>query len=452
MNDSCPVAMFTLDAELKIVEINELGIQLFKEKKSVLVDKLFTKYLLQQDKQKFKLACINLIESRQRQSCEVRLFLSGENITFLRLDLGYLESMGKTRIIVVASDITYQKLIEDTQAFLLGYSWATEKRDYFQVLAQYLSVLLKADYVCIDRLLGNQVAETVAVFYDGQYLSNETYSIKDSPGGKVVGNTVSFYPSAVRVLFPKSTLLQNISAESYIGITLWGSKAKPIGLIEVISRKPIKDTKVSEMILKQVSIRTAAELEYRRNEKRFTALGKSSHAMLHSSSEKELLHQVCEIITKDCGYTLMWIGIAGTDENKRVMPVASAGFEEGYLETLNITWEDKERGRGPTGTAIRIGKPVICNNTYTDPNFLPWRNEAIKRGYASSAAIPLIENGNAFGGMMLYASETDFFDDEEITFLTELANNLAHGITAIRLRTLLENNHYSDKSARIKDS
>lgn len=439
MDDACPVAMIILDSELKIIDINELGTELLKERKSLLLNKLFMKYLLQQDKEKFKLACINVLEGHQRQSCEVRLFLSGENITFIRVDMGFLNPDSGSQILAVLTDITYQKLIEDTQAFLLGYSWATNKKDYFEVLAEYLSVILKADYVRIDRLLNNKLAQTVAVYSDGHFKENMKYSLKDTPCGKITDNSVYCFSSSVRVLFPKDTMLQAMAAESFVGITLWGSKGKAVGLISVISRKPLKDTKVAEMILKQVSIRTAAELEYRENEKRFSALSKSSNAMLHSLSEKELLNKVCEIITNDCGYALMWIGFAGIDEEKRVLPAASAGFEEGYLETLNITWADKERGRGPTGTAIRTGKPIICNDVNTDPDFLPWRDQAIKRGYAASAAIPLIEKGKAFGGMMLYASEINFFDDDEVKFLTELANDLAHGITAIRLRTMIQN-------------
>ena len=44
----------------------------------------------------------------------------------------------------------------------------------------------------------------------------------------------------------------------------------------------------------------------------------------------------------------VWIGYRIDDEGKKVRPVAHAGFEDGYLETVNINWTDTERGRGPT--------------------------------------------------------------------------------------------------------
>jgi hypothetical protein len=34
---------------------------------------------------------------------------------------------------------------------------------------------------------------------------------------------------------------------------------------------------------------------------------------------------------------MAWIGYAENDADKTVRPMASAGFETGYLETLNIT-------------------------------------------------------------------------------------------------------------------
>jgi sigma-B regulation protein RsbU (phosphoserine phosphatase) len=114
--------------------------------------------------------------------------------------------------------------------------------------------------------------------------------------------------------------------------------------------------------------------------------------------------------------------------------VAQAGFEEGYLDTLNITWADTERGRGPTGTCIRTGTTQVVNNIATDPKMIPWRTEALKRGYASSIAIPLFVDPAVFGALSIYAEEPEEFGPEEVTLLTELANDLAFGMATLRGR------------------
>jgi GAF domain-containing protein len=92
-------------------------------------------------------------------------------------------------------------------------------------------------------------------------------------------------------------------------------------------------------------------------------------------------------------------------------------------------------GQGPTGRAIRSGKPSIARNIPTDPNFAPWSAEALKRGYSSSIALPLISNGQTFGALNIYSTSPDAFTKDEVYLLTELADDLAYGIIAVRTRT-----------------
>ena len=164
------------------------------------------------------------------------------------------------------------------------------------------------------------------------------------------------------------------------------------------------------------------------------AHSRSNQAMVRVSNEAEFLNEICKIVVEDCGHKMVWIGFAEEDAARSVRPVAFAGFDEGYLEALNVSWADTERGRGPTGTAIRTGRPSACSNMLTDPKFTPWRQEAIKRGYASSIAFPLMANGKAFGALTIYAMEADPFSEDEVEFLGFLAADLAHGITTLRLR------------------
>ncbi len=184
----------------------------------------------------------------------------------------------------------------------------------------------------------------------------------------------------------------------------------------------------------ELAERQRRERELHKLNRTLRALSRSSQAMMHAVDEQSYLTEVCRIIEHDCGYALMWIGYARTDEAKSIEPCAFAGFDEGYLAQLQLTWADTERGRGPTGTAVRTGKPVICQNMQTDPNFAPWRGEALRRGYAASISLPLISHGTAFGALTLYSREPDPFSGEEVALLAELANDLAYGVTTLRLR------------------
>ncbi len=165
------------------------------------------------------------------------------------------------------------------------------------------------------------------------------------------------------------------------------------------------------------------------------ALSNSNQALMRATEESAYLQEVCKIVVGDCGHAMVWIGYAEEDEAKRVRPVACAGFDEGYLETLQVSWADRERGRGPTGTAIRTGRPILCRNMLTDPAFAPWREQALRRGYVSSIALPLLSGGKAFGAVTIYSRQPDPFSQDEMELLMELAGDLAQGITSLRLRT-----------------
>jgi len=192
---------------------------------------------------------------------------------------------------------------------------------------------------------------------------------------------------------------------------------------------------------RDVTDRKQKEQELIRLNRTLQALSRSSQTMVLLEDETPYLYEVCRIITQDCGHALAWVGFAEQDEARTVRPVAYAGFEAGYLDTLQITWADTGRGRGPTGTAIRSGQVSLCRDIRTDPQFAPWRAEALQRGYAACIVLPLLNAGTAFGVLSIYSRELDPFSDNEVALLTELANGLAYGIRSIRSRAAQERAH-----------
>ncbi|MDM8535600.1 response regulator [Desulfobacterales bacterium HSG17] len=176
------------------------------------------------------------------------------------------------------------------------------------------------------------------------------------------------------------------------------------------------------------------EKRLKKSNRALKALSRCNKAIVNSTNEDELLEEACQILVDDAGYRMAWIGFALNNMQKCVRPTAQAGFEEGYLDNVKINWGDTLEGCGPTGKAVSTGKPVINNNTRTNPDFKPWQVESLRRGYASSAAIPLIINDRTEGAVNIYAEEPDAFTTEEITLLKELTDDIAHGIYMLRIQ------------------
>lgn len=159
-------------------------------------------------------------------------------------------------------DITEQKLIQETQLFLINSNYLGDRETFFKSLARFLSKSLDMEFVCIDRLTGgNLFAKTLAIYYQGKFDVNIEYTLKETPCGEVVGKDICYFPKGVKNLFPYDRALQDMNAESYVGTTLWNSEGEPIGLIAVIGEKPLEDYRIVETILSMVSSRAASELE-----------------------------------------------------------------------------------------------------------------------------------------------------------------------------------------------
>ena len=186
-----------------------------------------------------------------------------------------------------------------------------------------------------------------------------------------------------------------------------------------------------------ITDRKRAEEELQKLNRALRAHNDSNIVAMHAVNEIDYLNQVCRIISEDCGYRMVWIGFAERDKNKTVRPMAYSGFDQGYIDSMKITWASIKRGCGPTGSAIREGTTHICKNMMTDSKLIPWRKEAFKRGYASSIAIPLKNSNSTFGALTIYSKEPNSFTKDEVKLLSEMAADLSNGISNIRIRKAL---------------
>jgi PAS domain S-box-containing protein len=166
-----------------------------------------------------------------------------------------------------------------------------------------------------------------------------------------------------------------------------------------------------------------------------TALSACNEALVHAESEQALLQEICNIAVDQGGYILAWIGYAEHDEARTVRPVAFAGANDGYLDSITVTWDDADTGMGPGGTVIKTGQHLLIDSIQDDPRFVPWREEALRRGYGSLAAFPVkFSTGEAVGAVLFYSAASAHFEADEVSLLAELVADLSYGIETLRAR------------------
>ncbi|MFA6001713.1 MAG: GAF domain-containing protein [Thermoleophilia bacterium] len=207
------------------------------------------------------------------------------------------------------------------------------------------------------------------------------------------------------------------------------------GLEVIVARRTGELENLNERLQLELDEKKLAEERLQAVNRALRTSMAADHALFGASGEPELLHDICKAVVEVGGYRFVWVGFVESGAEKLVRPVASAGYEKGYLESAKVSWDEvSELGRGPTGNAIRSGKPSVVRDLQTDTGYLPWREEALTRGYASTVALPLSAGGESFGSLNIYASEPDAFDPEEVELLMGLAGNLSYGISALRTR------------------
>ena len=156
----------------------------------------------------------------------------------------------------------------------------------------------------------------------------------------------------------------------------------------------------------------------------YAVLTRTSQSIVHVREPDALFRAVCRIAVEDGLFRMAWVGTVNPQTGV-VEPAAFAGFEDGYLGRIHIATADAPEGRGPTGQALRERRQFVCTDIATDPRLLPWRDDALARGYRSSAAFPLQFGDSLVGVFTLYAAEPGFFDHEVVAVLSEAASDIS---------------------------
>lgn len=163
-------------------------------------------------------------------------------------------------------------------------------------------------------------------------------------------------------------------------------------------------------------------------------LSAGNRTMLRATDEQDLLESMCRAIVDVGRYPMAVVWYCTGDADHSMRPMAESGYADGLagFGRLKSSWNDDDYGRGVVGTAIRTGQTSVVHNMLTDPNYAPWR--AHLHGHACGVACPLRVGGEVIGALAIYGTEPDSIGADEVTLLTESADDLAFGIATLRAR------------------
>lgn len=153
------------------------------------------------------------------------------------------------------------------------------------------------------------------------------------------------------------------------------------------------------------------------------ALYAGAHKLTENMDYSGIAESVTHLCVEALGVQLAWLGRANAEGS--ISLLAQCPAESTYPRRITVRWDESPQGQGATGQAIRQGAPVFNMEISSDANFSPWRDMALKEGFHSSAAFPLISRGKAFGALNLYSPIPGFFTPERIALFQALAHQAA---------------------------
>jgi diguanylate cyclase (GGDEF)-like protein len=162
--------------------------------------------------------------------------------------------------------------------------------------------------------------------------------------------------------------------------------------------------------------------------KMFAALSATNEAILRTNSREELFQQVCEAALQSGNFNGTVVLLPEV-ETGMLKAVAGAGENIGLLTQVPFSIDPAiVYGRGICGTAFRSQKICINNDLFSDKRVRSWQQDARRAGVGASAALPLIQSGKSIGVLMVTLAETDSLDDDAVSLLTRMADNLSFGL------------------------
>ena len=242
---------------------------------------------------RFRASDARVLAERTAKEFEVTTKEEGGPRTFLSFKFPLFGAGGAPYAVCgIATDITNTKRTEEALTSAALAVSSAQGTSVFQELVRYLATILEVDCALIATPTDSVACNLrVHAFYlDGEIRDNFDYSLAGTPCETVIGREFRIYSSALHETFPADLDIVNMGIESYAGYPLNDSQGQRLGLISIMSRKPIENAQFAESILKIFAVRAAAELERQQAEDALRASESSYRAIFEASEDAILIH------------------------------------------------------------------------------------------------------------------------------------------------------------------
>ena len=323
----------------------------------------------------------------------------------VEISLSPLETNEGTLAITAIRDIT-----ERRQA---AHKLRESERRFSDMLAnvELVSLMLDRDAritYCNDyllRLTGWQYGEVIGRDWFALFIAPELHHLRASLFQNILAN-------APEAMHDENEILTRSGERRLIR---WNNSVLLAETGDVIGVASIGE----DITERKLAVRTIIRLN-----RVYAVLSGINGLIVRVTDRDKLFTDACRVAVDAGGFRMAMIAIVDK-RTQSLIPIASAGKDEALLNAIKSILSSAEAAPKTMGArAIREKRAVVSNDSQNDPQVV-FNTKYADSGVCSMAVLPLMVANEAVGVLALYASEIDFFQEEELKLLTELAGDIA---------------------------
>ena len=183
-------------------------------------------------------------------------------------------------------------------------------------------------------------------------------------------------------------------------------------------------------VTNDITVRKLAELRVMRLNRTHSVLSGINSLIVRAVDRDALLRDACRLAVEKGGFRVAWCGLL--DETTGELTTgAHAGESADPASLVRLRIDQQVARQSMVVDAVLSGQPRACNDLAADDARTLHREHFLQQGYRSMVALPLIVAGKSSGCLVLLTDVADYFDEEEMRLLVELADDIAFALDHI---------------------
>ena len=199
------------------------------------------------------------------------------------------------------------------------------------------------------------------------------------------------------------------------------------------------------VLVRDITERKEAELKLQRLNRLYAMVSGINALVVRARDRDDLFRNACRIAVEHGEFARAWVGIVD-QAGEYIVPTAFAGLDDGSIAAIKKLFASPAGAvQGPSlaATAIR-NKTVVVSNDLKKDQSISAGSSVRCPGQSLACHLAAAGGDNAIGVLVLHTSKAEFFDEQGLRLLTELAGNIAYAIDYMEKQERLDYLAYYD--------